>query len=783
MADQDVKSLLLQINATTELLRSNLAQAEQAVAKFQGDTQRHLDAVDGRFDRLGVSVGKLKGALVLAGAGAASFVASVAGNGLFRLAKDGLEYAASLGTVAQQLGVTTKDLQEFRFAATQVGLSRDVMDDGLKALTATLGKVAAGAKAPIAALEGLKKGLSAEVQGKDTATAFRLIADALANIASPAQRAAVEMVLFGQAGQKLDALLSGGSSRINDLASAAETLGIVLSDQQIQKADETARKLDAMKTVMEARIAGAVSENADSILKLADALAAVVDWAGQAATAYSKFKNLIPDSVKSGASMVTNPVGWGIGIYRNLTGGQPDRSHVRVPIPDAKPQPTGAISQFLAGAGKHGKTAEQLAREAARAQEKANRDLARFNGEVGRSQIEILNLQSGLTVDFIERNKNTREANEIERQARAEQIKLDNNLTESQKKTLLAANDRVAELKDRQVNFEENRQIERDGLDIAQAAFDDQRDLAAAQGRLADTAKDRLASDLRLLDLQYDHERSVQEQIIASNYETETTKEIARRRLAVLDQLKAADVQSAKRQNAGPGQNLLRDLDPAKINESIEQIKVDGLKGLEDGLVGVLDGTKSVSAAFRDMAQSIIADLARIAIQQAIIKPLANALFGGGSGGGLGGLFGFADGGKVPGYAFGGQIFGPGGPRSDSILAAVSNGEFIVNAEATRKNLALLQAINDNKVPRFAEGGLVSPKIAMPRLPDIRGMGGGRGEPTVHQTFDLRGAVVTEKLYADMQAMADKAATRGAMGGAQMAQDRMKRSATRKLGR
>ena len=62
-------------------------------------------------------------------------------------------------------------------------------------------------------------------------------------------------------------------------------------------------------------------------------------------------------------------------------------------------------------------------------------------------------------------------------------------------------------------------------------------------------------------------------------------------------------------------------------------------------------------------------------------------------------------------------------------------------------------------------------------------MGGGRGEPTVHQTFDLRGAVVTEKLYADMQAMADKAATRGAMGGAQMAQDRMKRSATRKLGR
>ncbi|OCC01718.1 hypothetical protein BA190_27540 [Labrys sp. WJW] len=55
-----------------------------------------------------------------------------------------------------------------------------------------------------------------------------------------------------------------------------------------------------------------------------------------------------------------------------------------------------------------------------------------------------------------------------------------------------------------------------------------------------------------------------------------------------------------------------------------------------------------------------------------------------------------------------GRISGPGTSRSDSILARVSNGEFIVNAAATRRNLPLLQAINTNRLPAFADGGAVA---------------------------------------------------------------------------
>jgi hypothetical protein len=62
--------------------------------------------------------------------------------------------------------------------------------------------------------------------------------------------------------------------------------------------------------------------------------------------------------------------------------------------------------------------------------------------------------------------------------------------------------------------------------------------------------------------------------------------------------------------------------------------------------------------------------------------------------------------------ADGGLILGPGTARSDSIPAWLSNGEFVVNAAATRENLGLLHQINSSKVQRFADGGYAGAAVA-----------------------------------------------------------------------
>lgn len=71
------------------------------------------------------------------------------------------------------------------------------------------------------------------------------------------------------------------------------------------------------------------------------------------------------------------------------------------------------------------------------------------------------------------------------------------------------------------------------------------------------------------------------------------------------------------------------------------------------------------------------------------------------TGGLMGSLQRFAGGGGT------GRVSGPGTGTSDSIMAMISNGEFIVNAQQTAKFLPLLHAINSGKMPHHAAGGYV----------------------------------------------------------------------------
>ncbi|WP_028941825.1 phage tail tape measure protein [Pseudomonas vranovensis] len=59
----------------------------------------------------------------------------------------------------------------------------------------------------------------------------------------------------------------------------------------------------------------------------------------------------------------------------------------------------------------------------------------------------------------------------------------------------------------------------------------------------------------------------------------------------------------------------------------------------------------------------------------------------------------------VPGFATGGYVSGAGTGTSDSITARLSDGEFVVNAQATKRNRSLLEAINSNERVSVASQG------------------------------------------------------------------------------
>lgn len=161
-----------------------------------------------------------------------------------------------------------------------------------------------------------------------------------------------------------------------------------------------------------------------------------------------------------------------------------------------------------------------------------------------------------------------------------------------------------------------------------------------------------------------------------------------------------------------------------RFNGALKQVSTSISGSLESGLLDLVTGTKSVGDAFRDMGQLVIREIERMIIKLLVVQPLMRALGGmggglmggmgggllGGMGGGLGSLGGLGlsllgTGGL---FADGGQVKGPGTGRSDSIVARVSNGEFVVNAESTKRFLPVLHAINADRIPKFADGGLIS---------------------------------------------------------------------------
>ncbi len=131
------------------------------------------------------------------------------------------------------------------------------------------------------------------------------------------------------------------------------------------------------------------------------------------------------------------------------------------------------------------------------------------------------------------------------------------------------------------------------------------------------------------------------------------------------------------------------------VSESMADVVIKGIKGMEDALVDfVMTGTLS----FRNLANSIIRDMVRISIQQAITKPFTSFLgnmFGGGSA--KGNVFNQQ--GLVEAYAKGGVVDRP------TYFAMGGSGKFGVMGEKGYEAILPLSRGSNGKLGVQASGG------------------------------------------------------------------------------
>lgn len=163
----------------------------------------------------------------------------------------------------------------------------------------------------------------------------------------------------------------------------------------------------------------------------------------------------------------------------------------------------------------------------------------------------------------------------------------------------------------------------------------------------------------------------------------------------------------------------------SNISNSIKtegEIVSSALTQLFDGVGdAIVEFAKTGKLNFRELAASVAASVLKMTTKLLLFKALSSF--------GIPGL-GLKDGGMVPGFASGGMVSGPGGPRSDKVPAMLSNGEFVVNAAATKRFGGLLQQINSGQLQglqQLASGGLAAANdntsLSAPMAPASDGRG------------------------------------------------------------
>ena len=159
-------------------------------------------------------------------------VAGVAGMGL--MIKSSIQVIDKLGKVSSKLGVTSQELQRFRFAAKLAGVEETALDMGLQRFIRRVGEAAQGTGEAKDALK--KMGIQLTNSNGRVRSATDLlgqVSEALKNTKDPAERLRLAFKLFDSEGVAMVNMLKGGKTALNSTMMEADKLGFVLSDKVV----------------------------------------------------------------------------------------------------------------------------------------------------------------------------------------------------------------------------------------------------------------------------------------------------------------------------------------------------------------------------------------------------------------------------------------------------------------------------------------------------------------------------------------------------------------------
>lgn len=602
-----------------------------------------------------------------------------------------IDAADELNKLSQKTGIAVEKLGGLRHAA-------DLSDVPLETLGMALGKLAALAdKAGRGSVEAGRAFRRVGVDVRDANGNLRPTEDLLGDLADRfaampdgPRKSAIAIELFGRAGTKLIPLLNLGREGLAEFQAEAERLGLVVSAKTAAAAEQFNDNLTRIK----GSLTGVANAITGEILPVLERFSSSMANAGSRGiltnTAVVVVKGLAVGFLLLGREISRTAIALGTFLYLAKSVGQLDAVGARA-----------AILSY-------------------------RRQMAELNASFKASWDSLTG--KGPTIETPEPPKPSGGGGGE-----------DDDLAPGRKRTAeeIAASIRDAEIRTSQILAEETESR----IDNIRAEFASRK--AAIADRLANekaTAEERLAFQRELAAVEDAETRAVWE---AQEEEWNATLKAERAKAqeqaefyAGLTETQTDDIRAEfyKRRD-----ELLEQKETEYLTEEEYQQRLDALREFylakgrdarkrenEEATRDAREQTRAVASYFAntfadmviaplsegfkgletilDMLKAMVLDLIKQLIVAGIVKAITGAATGG-VGGALLGAIGLAEGGRVD---------GPGTETSDSVLARLSRGEYVINAKSARKFglpfLDWINALGDRPLaspPVFASGGLV----------------------------------------------------------------------------
>ena len=265
-------------------LEREIAECEQEQKKLTEEakkTDEQIVKVASGFDKVAQKAKKAADATKPLSKATGAALAGLAG-----MAVKAGQTADEITTLSEQTGIATDTIQKMQYAS-------ELVDVDLNTAVKAIAKLKKGLDKNEDTL--LSMGVAvrdANGQYRDMESIFMNTVAALSKIENEVERDKVAMDLFGKSADELAGYIDDGGKAFRELSQQAEQKGLIISDEDLQKANEFNDKLEELKATVGMDLLQAGAQIAEALTPLLKDLAEIIT------NISSKLAELNPETVK-----------------------------------------------------------------------------------------------------------------------------------------------------------------------------------------------------------------------------------------------------------------------------------------------------------------------------------------------------------------------------------------------------------------------------------------------------------------------------------------------------